>query len=141
MSKSANAGELRTEVFFMSVARTQDSAGFESETEISIFTNARGNALPALCKWQNTHGSEVFTALQLQLRDPVTLTTRYSTKYNVTLIVYLASEYTAALSAIANGTPAEDALAHIRYEIISIDDVNNHHQWLEIKLQRKVSAR
>lgn len=141
MSKAANAGELRTEVYFMRITRTPDKDGFEAEAEVSIFTGNKGAALPALGKWQNIHGSEVFTAMQLQLRDPVTYTTRYSPQYDITLIAYRADEYAAALAAISSGTDTEDALAPIRYEVISIDDVENRHQWLEIKLQRKVSAR
>ena len=141
MSKSANAGELRTQVYFMRITRSQDSDGFEPEIEESIFADQEGAALPALGKWQNIHGSEVFTAMQLQLRDPVTYTTRYSPQYDITLIAYRADEYAAALAAISSGTDTEDALAPIRYEVISIDDVENRRQWLEIKLQRKVSAR
>lgn len=138
--KAANAGEMRTPVFFMKVERTTNANGYSAEVETSIFQKD-GVPVPAYGKWVNIHGSEVFTAMQLQLRDPVTFTTRHSPQYNQYLIAYNGSEYKAALAAINGGTPSEKALAPIRYEVISVDNVEDKNAWCEIKLQRKVSAR
>ena len=74
------------------------------------------------CKWVNAHGSEVFVALQQLLREPATITCRYSAKINRTLEVQ-------------KGSDTE------LYEIISVDDVEERHKWMEIKVQRKEAAR
>jgi len=119
MSKSANAGELRTAVYFKRLERTVNDNGFPVEVEVNVF----GPDTAVMCKWVNAHGSEVFTAMQLQLRDPATLTVRYSTLLDdVTLIIY-------------RGNDPEP------YEVISVDNVEQQNVWLEIKCQRRVKAR
>lgn len=119
MSKSANPGELRTRVFFKKVTRTRDSEGYPQDVEANVF----GEGVPCMCKWVNAHGYEAFQSMQLQLREPATITTRYSPLLtDPTLLVY----------------KADDTKP---YEIISIDNVEERSVWLEIKVQRKVGAR
>lgn len=144
MSKYANPGELRTKVFFKRIERSTDDEGFPSEQEINVF----GQDIPVRVKWVNAHGTETFTAMQLKLREPATITMRYSPKINVNLLVYKASEMADALRAgdnIADEEKAEnavkEALERVRYEIISIDNVEERNRWMEIKVQRKVAAR
>nr|DAR46642.1 MAG TPA: putative head-tail adaptor [Caudoviricetes sp.] len=60
--------------------------------------------------------------MQLELREPATITMRYSPLINEQLLIY-------------KGSDAQP------FEVISIDDVEERHVWLEIKVQRKVSAR
>ena len=124
MSKNANAGELRTAIFFKRLERTTNDNGFPVEAEINVFgQNDAGDDVPTMCKWVNAHGNEVWSAMQLQLRDPATLTARYSTLLDdETLIIY-------------RGKDPEP------YEVISIDNVEQQNIWLEIKVQRKVVAR
>ena len=118
MSKSANAGELRTPVSFVQTKRDTDGEGYPVVKDINIF----GDGASVLCKWVNAHGSETFSALQLQLREPATITCRYSPLINERLDVYKAGD-------------------SIPYEIISIDNVEQRNLWLEIKVQRKEAAR
>lgn len=118
MSKSANAGELRTLVYFKRVERVNDDEGYSSETEVNVFGD--GNAVR--CKWVNAHGTDSFVALQMQLREPATITCRYSPLITSDLVVYRGSD-------------------SVPYEVISIDNVENRNRWLEIKVQRKVSAK
>lgn len=123
VSKSANAGELRTPVYFKEAVRRTDVDGFVSESEVNVFgQDSAGNDIPAMTKWVNVHGTESFVAMQLMLRDPATITMRYSPLINEKLTVY-------------NGTDTKP------FEVISIDDVENRHVWLEIKVQRRVSAK
>ena len=118
MSKSANAGELRTAVYFIRVESVPDGGGFPVETKTNVF----GEGVPVMCKWVNAHGTAVFAAMQLQLRDPATITTRYSPLLDdVSLRVYRAGD----------DEP---------YEIISIDNVEMRNAWLEIRVQRKLAA-
>ncbi|MDE7054497.1 MAG: head-tail adaptor protein [Oscillospiraceae bacterium] len=124
MSKRARAGELQTLVYFRRVIRGADNEGYprtESEEPVFICGGA-GRELPVHCKWVNAHGTEVFSAMQLQLREPATLTMRFSPKIDSTLLVY------------RRGDPRP-------YEIVSMNNVEDRGKWLEIKVQRKGAAR
>lgn len=119
MSKSANAGELRTPVYFIKHTKTKDGEGYFTEKDVNVF----GENVPCMCKWVNAHGYEVFQTMQLQIREPATITTRYSPLLcDKKLIVYKGSD------------PCP-------YEIISFDNVEERNAWLEIKVQRKSGAR
>lgn len=119
MSKSANPGELRTPVYFKRIVRTRDGEGYPVEQEINVF----GDGVPCMCKWVNAHGLEVFQTMQLEIREPATITTRYSSKLlDPKLVIY----------------KGEDPSP---YEVISIDNVEERSVWLEIKVQRKAGAR
>lgn len=119
MSKSANPGELRTKVFFIKNSRAKDREGYFTDVEINVF----GAGIPCMCKWVNAHGNEIFQTMQLEIREPATITTRYSPKLcDPKLTVY----------------KADDPMP---YEIISIDNVEERNKWLEIKVQRKSGAR
>ncbi len=118
MSKSANAGELRTPVFFMRTDSAEDDEAYSVQQEVNVY----GPGKSVRVKWVNAHGSDSFIALQMKLREPATITCRYSSKITPDLFVYRGSD------------PKP-------YEIISIDNVEERNQWLEIKVQRKVKAR
>lgn len=118
MSKYANAGELRTPVFFKKVIRKTDAEGYPAEEEVNVF----GDKTAVYVKWVNAHGTETFTAMQMQLREPATLTCRFSRLIDEKCLVYRSGDTQA-------------------YEIISIDNVEQRNIWLEIKVQRKEAAR
>ena len=123
MAKYANAGELRTIVYFKQVIRITDADGFTEETENNVFGQDEfGQDVPVKCKWENAHGTEVFAGMQLKLKEPATLTMRYSPKINKQLLCYIKGDKNP-------------------YELISIDNVNNLGRWLELKIQRKEGAR
>lgn len=123
MAKYANAGELRTNLFFKKVVRGTDDEGYNTEIEKDLFTKADGTAIPIKGKWVNVHGSEVFEAMTLELKDPATITTRYSPKLeDITLTMYKEHD------------PEP-------FEVISADNVENRNIWLEIKVSRKRAAK
>lgn len=113
MAKYANAGGLRTPIKFIRIKRSKDADGYPVEVEVEV--------LKTKCKWVNVHGTEVFTAMQQQLREPATITMRYSPLINSKLIIY-------------------KSIDPDPYEVISIDDIEDRHVWLEIKVQRKSEA-
>ena len=119
MSKYANAGELKTPVFFKRVDYMVDP-----NTEVNVFgVNENGEDVPVWCKWVNAHGSDVWTALQMKLRNPATLTVRYHRLIDdARLILYRADD------------PKP-------YEVMSIDNVGQRDVWLEINVQRFAAAR
>ena len=116
MSKAANAGELRTPVRFVKLVSAVDDEGYPAENEEDVFDK------PVLVKWVNAHGTESFAAMQLQLREPATVTMRYSPEIDTSLILYKRND------------PKP-------YEIISVDNVGERDAWLELKVQRKEAAR
>lgn len=124
MSKFANPGELRTPVYFFNISRSSDNEGVPVETPVSVFVDKLGNPMPVMAKWVNLHGTEVFAAMQQELREPVTLTLRYSPSICDSKL-----------------TVKKDLSDSLGYEVISVDDVENRHVWVEMKIQRKVAAK
>lgn len=118
MSKEANAGELRTPVYFCSNEKVTDGEGVTSFREVNIF----GEGIFLRCKWVNAHGNEVFAAMQQNIEEPATITCRYSPRINKNQIVYKV------------GDPRP-------YEIISCDNVEEKNKWLEIKAKRRSQAK
>ena len=117
MSRFANPGELRTPVAFKKISRTVNANGFPVETETAVLGG------PVYCKWVNAHGTEVWEHQSLQVRDRATLTMRYSPALtDETLLVYREGD----------DRP---------FEIVSCDNVQNRSEWLEVTVQRKVTAR
>lgn len=122
MAKRARAGDLRTVVYFRRVLKTTDGKGYAHQQEEYVFTDGEGRELGIHCKWVNAHGTEVFSAMQLQIREPATLTMRYSPLIDPAMLVYKGKD------------PRP-------YEIISLNNVEDRGKWLEIKVQRKGAAR
>ncbi len=125
MSKYANAGELRTPIIVEADVGAGDGEGYKTER----WTNVFGPDKTTRVKWVNAHGAEVFEAMRLDLNEPATLTARYSPLITSQCRILKVSDIN-----------SEDK-ENLYYEIISIDDVENRHEWLEIKVKRKVSAK
>ena len=122
MAKRARAGELRTVVYFRRVLKGADGEGYAHQREEYVFPDGAGGERGVHCKWVNAHGTEVFSAMQLQIREPATLTMRYSPLISADMLVY-------------KGRDSRP------YEIISVNNVEDCGKWLEIKVQRKGAAR
>ena len=118
MSKTANAGELRTPVYVIRISRDMDSEGYPVEIPVNVF----GEKVPVMCKWVNAHGSDAYIAMQMQLREPATLTCRFSPLIKPDCLIY-------------KGSDPEP------FEIESIDNVEERNAWLEIKVKRREAAR
>ena len=134
MSKYANAGDLRTPVYFKSVARTTGDNGYPTETETNVF----GVGKAVFCKWVNAHGTEVMTAMELDIKEPATITMRYSPLIVPTFRGLRPSSGTPLIVPTLIVYRKSDAEP---YEIISIDDVEERHVWLEVKVRRRTAAR
>ena len=71
MAARVNAGEMRTKITIKNPKYTiQD--GFGIKEFVNAFTR------PVWCKWVNAHGAEIYQAAELRLREPATITMRYS---------------------------------------------------------------
>lgn len=118
MSKSANPGELRTKARFVTVEHVTDPEGYPMDAERNVF----GEGKSVMVKWINAHGTDAFTAMQLELSEPATVTMRYSELVTPQCMVFKGDD-------------------PVPYEIISIDNVEERGRWLEIKVQRRERAR
>lgn len=118
MAKRASAGELKTKIYVLDRAelpQVVDSLGNWSCDTSGLLE--RGRQLR--CKWVNAYGSEVFAARQAHIQEPATLTLRYTPHMTPTCV----------LCRRGDRTP---------FEVLSVNDVENRHVWLEVKVQRSV---
>ncbi len=127
MLKRFNAGELRTRIVIDAVAPSIDADGYAQEIVTPLFN---GESVP--CKWVNVHGREVYEAERLNLREAATLTMRYSPQINQRCRIWRYDELRAL--------PTSESADKIAFDIVSIDDIQNRHELLEIKVKRAVVA-
>lgn len=118
MAREASAGEMRTRISVFERLTGTDPDGFPLDGEVNVF----GEDGFRYCKWANAWGQEVYTAMQAGVEEPATLTMRYTKKVAPTGILY------------KSGDPKP-------YEIISVNDIDERHAWLEVKVVRKVAAK
>ena len=106
-----NPGEMRTEIILETRANTEDAGGFDKPAYTAVET--------VWAKWVNAHGSEVWEAESAGVRESATATIRYRSDVNPTW-------------AVRKGTA--------RYEIVSLDDIQERHELIEMKVKRMKEA-
>ena len=126
MAKSATAGELRTPIRVFRPDKPLDEHGQpKTDSEgypIVQWVNVFGCGGVRHVKWEGAWGREVYEARQAGVIEPATVTMRYTRAVTPDCIVYKGDD------------PRP-------YEIISgINDVDERHQWIEFKVQRKAVA-
>lgn len=120
MAGRADAGALRTQIQILRVPKDEDGQpardrdGYPVEEPVNLF----GKDKYLHCKWVNAHGSEVYEARVASVTEPATLTLRYVPGVTTDCIVLRRGETRP-------------------YEVISVNDVEARHIWLELKVQRK----
>lgn len=121
MAKRANAGELRTKIQVFDAPEGGEALnenGYPTAEKVNVF----GVGGFQYCKWVNAHGSEILEARQAGVMELATLTLRYTPKITTTCDVYRGGDTRP-------------------YEVISINDVEDRHIWLEVKVQREAPAK
>lgn len=123
MARRVNAGEMRTKI---RVVRTrpidEDGADEDVVDEDGVPVGVPVEVLSCRCKWVNGHGDEVYKAKQAGVTEPATLTMRYTPKVTTTCEIYRGSD------------PRP-------YEVISVNDVEDRHVCLEVRVQRKAASK
>lgn len=119
MAKSATPGEMRTRITVKSLNPGADDDGYKTDD----WTTLLGGKV--YCKWVGAHGNEVFESQRLNLGEVATITMRYTAAVNQRCRIWYENDDQDALHA---------------WEIISVDDVEDRHRYLEIKVKRKVAA-
>lgn len=104
-----------TRVVILAPVENRDRDGYANKTYVSPL------AAPIRVKWINAHGSEAAEAKQLGLHEKATLTTRYRPTITTDCIVQRLPD-------------------KAEFEIVSVNDVDNHHRWLEIVVKRRERA-
>lgn len=123
MAKRTGAGDLRTRIYIRKAVKRTDGDGVAGVREASIFADPPGQPERVYhCKWVNAYGAEALTAMQLQIEEPATLTMRYSPLIQPDQLIYKL------------GDP-------VPYEITGVNDVEDRHCWLEVKVHRRRAAR
>lgn len=118
MAGQAGAGELHTRVYIFDkpTLEVRDADGYPAGELQNVF----GEGASRRCKWVNVHGTEVYHAMQAGVAEGATLTLRYTPKITPTCVIYRERD----------PNP---------YEVISVNDVEDRHTWLEVKVQRKAA--
>ena len=139
MSKDANPGELRVKIIVEAFTEGESKNGFRVLNWFNVFgLDDHGIDKFLKVKWVNLHGSGAWEAMSLQLKEPATLTSRFSPLITETCRILKKSDVVKRDELIAEGK--QDEADGLYFEVISLDDVENRHEWLEIRVQRKVSA-
>jgi len=120
MAKTATAGEMRTRITVKKLTVGIDADGYPTETWANVLT---GTSM-IRCKWVSAHGKEVMENNRLDLGQIATITLRYTSLIDQRCRVWHEADTT-------------DALA---WEIVSINDPEDRHAFLEITLRRAVVA-
>jgi len=101
-----NPGQLRTRVTLKSRGVTIDPGGFEKETLTTIAV--------VWAKWVGVHGIEAWAANSANALRAATVTIRYRADIDETCLVTVDS---------------------LDYEIVSMDDIQHRHEYIELKLE------
>lgn len=132
MAKFASAGRMRTSIIIEDRTKepNSESKGYFAEVWKNVFDVPAGKTNQAVfCQWKNAHGTESLEAYKYNLGDVATLTMRYSPLITPTCRIFKAEE------------KKKNKDTAIPFEIISIDDIDDRHEWLEVKIRRKTEAR
>ncbi len=105
--KISNPGELRIPIMLQRRTVSTETGGFQVPDWEDIAT------VPA--RWVGVHGSEAWSAASNNAQQAATVTIRYRADVDLTCAVLLGSN---------------------RYEIVSIDDIQMRHEYIELKVQR-----
>ena len=109
--KVTNPGEMHTRISLQERVTAAGDGGFIQQSWSTIAS--------VWARWTNVHGSEVWAAQSVQAQQPATVLIRYRAGLDTTCAVLMGSE---------------------RFEIVSIDDIQERHEYLELKVQRMRSG-
>lgn len=115
MATYALTGEMKTKITIEGRKISQGANGYPAITWEDLFGGK------VWCKWVNAHGQELYEAMRLNIKEAATITMRYSPLVDGQCRIYR----------------EEDPKP---YEVISINDVLDKHQFLEIKVKRRETA-
>jgi len=105
--KPTNPGEMRTSISIQKRTVSTETGGFQVPGWTTLAT--------VWAKWANLHGSEVWLANTVQASQPATVWIRWRSDIDETCAV------------LKGG---------VRYEIVSLDNVQERNEYIELKVKR-----
>ena len=105
-----NPGDLRTKILLAPRSVSMET-GFQATAPDTA------HQVEAWARWENAHGAEVWQAAALQALEPATVLVRYQTGIDRTWYA------------------SKDAGASW-FEVVSLDDIQERHEYIELKVQR-----
>ena len=108
-------GEMRTRVTIQRIKAELDREGFNTREYEKLFKGQ------VWCKWEWERGTETFENERQRLEERAKLTMRYSDKVGARCVVLREND--------------EEP-----WDVISTNDVDEKHRWLELTLKRSVKA-
>lgn len=119
MSKTASAGEMRSRITVKRLTVGIDADGYSTETWANPFSGA------VRCRWVYAHGAEVAENNRLGLGQLATITLRHTSLIDQRCRVWHEND------------AQTDANA---WEVVSVNDPEDRHAFLEITLRKLVVA-
>lgn len=110
--KVSNPGELRTVIVLKRPVLTEDAGGFKHASSYTTLDTV-------FSKWVNAHGAEVWQAQSVQAEQPATVLLRYCSELDTTCLVERSGQL---------------------FQIVSIDDIQERHEYMELKVTRMVNG-
>ncbi len=105
-NRTTNPGELRTKVTFQNVNLTPGAGAFQTETYADLDT--------VYVKWVNAHGPEAVSSEALKVVRRATVTRRYRSDVGEKTVILKDGE---------------------RWQVVSIDDIQDRHEYLELVVE------
>jgi SPP1 family predicted phage head-tail adaptor len=109
--KISNPGEMRTQITLGQASLTDQSGGFSAKVYTPITT--------VWAKWTNVHGAEVWAAESVQASEPATVLMRYHPTIDPSWGIGKDGDW---------------------YDIVSLDDIQERHEYIELKVKRMVGG-
>jgi SPP1 family predicted phage head-tail adaptor len=106
-TQTTNPGDLRTPIALMSTTIVKDAGGAQSPSRTKL--------ADVWAKWTNVHGNEVWASQAVHAIAPATVLIRWR------------DDVTAACTVVKDD---------VEFEIVSIDNVRERNEYLELKVQR-----
>jgi head-tail adaptor len=90
-------------------------------------------------KWENVHGMEVWTAQSVNAIQPATVTVRYRNDIDTTCVINKGGSVAPVLDKDGKVT-GYTVTGGMQYQIVSVDDIEERHEYIEMKVQRVASG-
>lgn len=126
-----NPGELSSRIVLARRADSTDTGGF--------VTKGLAFVAQLWARWTNAHGSEALVANANGLVEPATVLVRYRDDIDATCLVVKGASLTPIKNEHDVVTGYQISGGKI-YEIISLDDIGERHEYIELKLKRMAAG-
>jgi SPP1 family predicted phage head-tail adaptor len=103
-----NPGDLRTPITLYAKTLATDAGGAQSAAALTKLADV-------LSKWKNVHGNEVWASAAVQAVEPATVLIRWRSDVNHDTVVQKGEKY---------------------FEVVSLDDIEERHEYIELKVSR-----